>query len=78
MNNLFVKEKWIQVSRITGIFCLVLLLAIPVLAQEWYENPESCTSIMVGKKASTDGSVITCQTCDGNYRTWLNIVPHQT
>lgn len=40
-------------------------------------NPESCTSIMVGKKASTDGSVITSHTCDGNYRTWMNIVPAQ-
>jgi dipeptidase len=34
---------------------------------------ESCTSIMVGKKASTDGSVITSHTCDGRYRTWLSI-----
>jgi dipeptidase len=37
----------------------------------------SCTSITVGKKASADGSVITSQTCDGNYRTWMNIVPAQ-
>src|SRR5512133_294606 len=36
---------------------------------------ESCTSIMVGKAASTDGSVMTAHTCDGNYRTWLEIVP---
>ncbi len=34
---------------------------------------ESCTSIMVGKKATTDGSVITSHTCDGRYRTWLDI-----
>lgn len=39
--------------------------------------PESCTSIMVGKLASTDGSVITSHSCDGNYRTWVNIVPAQ-
>lgn len=38
-------------------------------------DPESCTSIMVGKKASLDGSVITSHTCDGNYRTWMEIVP---
>ena len=37
--------------------------------------PQSCTSIMVGRLASTDGSVMTSHTCDGNYRTWLNIVP---
>lgn len=40
-----------------------------------YQNDEffgeSCTSIMVGKKATTDGSVITSHTCDGRYRTWL-------
>jgi dipeptidase len=41
-------------------------------------SPESCTSIMVGRKASTDGSVITSHTCDGNYRTWMNIVPAAT
>jgi len=34
---------------------------------------ESCTSILVGKQASTDGSVITSHTCDGRYRTWLTI-----
>jgi len=36
---------------------------------------ESCTSIMVGKAASTDGSVITTHSCDGNYRTWLRFEP---
>jgi dipeptidase len=41
------------------------------------EEDASCTSIMVGKKATTDGSVITSHTCDGNYRTWLNIVSHK-
>lgn len=32
---------------------------------------QSCTSIMVAKKASVDGSVMTSHTCDGRYRTWL-------
>lgn len=36
-----------------------------------------CTSIMVGRLASADGSVITCHTCDGNYRQWVNIVPRR-
>ena len=30
----------------------------------------NCTSIMVGKDASTDGSVMTSHTCDSKYRTW--------
>ncbi|MDR1197502.1 MAG: C69 family dipeptidase [Prevotellaceae bacterium] len=37
----------------------------------------SCTSIMVGNKASADGSVITSHTCDGRYRSWMDIVPAQ-
>ncbi|MCU0472341.1 MAG: C69 family dipeptidase [Bacteroidales bacterium] len=37
---------------------------------------ENCTSIMVGRLASTDGSVMTSHTCDGNYRTWVEIFPH--
>jgi dipeptidase len=42
------------------------------------EDPDSCTSIQVGRLATVDGSVITCHTCDGPYRQWLNIVPRQT
>lgn len=38
---------------------------------------QSCTSIMVGKQASTDGSVITSHTCDGRYRTWMSVEPAQ-
>jgi len=36
-----------------------------------------CTSIQVGKLASTDGSVMTAHSCDGNYRTWLQIEPRK-
>jgi dipeptidase len=38
---------------------------------------ENCTTIMVGRLASTDGSVMTSHSCDGNYRTWLEIFPHK-
>lgn len=62
------------------LLCAVLCIwGLNVAAQS--EDPyfgETCTSIMVGKKASTDHSVITSHTCDGNYRTWLNIVPAAT
>jgi dipeptidase len=36
-----------------------------------------CTSIMIGRLATADGSVITSQTADGTYRTWMTISPHR-
>jgi dipeptidase len=30
----------------------------------WQEDPEACTTILIGKDASADGSVIACQTAD--------------
>ncbi len=45
---------------------MVMLMAIPAMA---------CTSIVVGKLASTDGSVMTTHTCDGTYEFRVNIVP---
>lgn len=39
---------------------------------------ESCTSITVGKKASTDGSVMTAHTCDSNYRTWVEMTQRKS
>ncbi|MGB7294629.1 MAG: C69 family dipeptidase [Candidatus Aminicenantales bacterium] len=41
----------------------------------WTEPEAGCTSIMAARLATTDGSVITAHTCDGNYRQWVNIVP---
>ena len=58
---------------------LGLVMAQSVTAQTNYtKDPESCTSIMVGKKATTDGSVITSHTCDSWYRTWVNMVPAES
>ncbi len=63
---------------------LIFLLnsSILSLAQNLNSDEENksltgnCTSIMVGRLATTDGSVITSHTCDGRYRTWLEIFPH--
>ncbi|MEN8153685.1 MAG: C69 family dipeptidase [Acidobacteriota bacterium] len=56
---------------------LIFILFYPGISdQPWDEDrADSCTSIMVGRLATDDGSVITSHTCDANYRTWLNIVP---
>lgn len=65
----------------TTVWLMCLCFAAGAQNQEIPEpvlNPESCTSIMVGKKASTDGSVITSHTCDGGYREWMDIVPAAT
>ncbi len=44
-----------------------------------YIESESCTSIIVGKAASTDGSTITSHSCDSNTdRTWITLVPRKT
>lgn len=39
------------------------------------DNNDACTSIMVGRLASSDGSVMTSHTCDSWYRTWMQSVP---
>ena len=55
----------------------LLLIGYNAVAQEEKEmfDGACCTSIMVGKNASTDGSVITSHTCDGRYRTWMRWEP---
>src|SRR5512136_2032198 len=61
-------------------FFAIIVASAGVFSIGWaqeFEWPDSCTSIQVGRLASTDGSIITCHTCDGNYRNWLNIVPHK-
>ena len=36
---------------------------------------DECTSLVVGRLASADGSVITSHTCDGVSRTWITVEP---
>ena len=48
----------------------LLLLSAP--------SDDACTSIMVGKKASSDGSVMTAHCCDSYYRTYVTIEPRKT
>jgi dipeptidase len=54
-----------------------IVAAVPLLLATWITaDAFACTSIMVGKKASADGSVITSHTCDSRKdRTWFDIAP---
>ncbi|MDW7682440.1 MAG: C69 family dipeptidase, partial [bacterium] len=55
-----------------------LLTAFLLLALLLFDNINACTTIMVGKKASKDGSVIVAYASDSRTsRTWFNIVPRQ-
>lgn len=67
-----------QLYRISLAIILILSISNLLSAQddELFRN-ESCTSIMFGKKATDDGSVITAHTCDAYYRTWMEFVPAQ-
>ena len=55
------------------LFLVSASLSWVLVAQEY--DGQSCTSIMVGRRASADGSVITSHTCDGRYRTWAQWEP---
>ncbi len=60
-----------------SVFLLLSFATNPVFSQPDEKINESCTSIMAGKNATTDGSVITAHTCDAYYRTWLQFEPAQ-
>ncbi len=67
-------------SRLPGLFLALLLFCfLPSLnAQVSNEtvHPEGCTSVLVGRLASVDGSTMTSHSCDSNTdRTWINMEP---
>ena len=71
-------------KKLFSLAVLFLFVSAAAFAQNYGWHPEdenyaeSCTSIMVGKKASTDGSVMTAHSCDSNYRTWLTMEGSKT
>jgi dipeptidase len=72
-------KKFLTCFILSGILSGITLTAYSQYVYNDPEGPghdENCTTIMVGRLASADGSVMTSHTCDGNYRTWVDIVPH--
>ena len=59
------------------IFALLaaLIFVFVAWAQDDEYSRDECTSLVVGRLASVDGSVITSHTCDGVSRTWIKVVP---
>ena len=45
-----------------------LAISLPFFSQEYIGD--SCIALLVGKKASSDGSVMTSHTCVTRYRIW--------
>jgi len=67
-----------KTKRLSLLFLLVAATGPTMKAQSIYPDgyePESCTSIMVGRLASDDGSVYTSHTCDGVSHTWISMEP---
>ena len=77
-NNKHFNSTHTMMNKVISMLTLAALLPQCISAQQnatVQRDPESCTSIMVGKDASTDGSVITSHTCDSWYRNWLTMTP---
>jgi dipeptidase len=72
------KSRWLFVFFFLAVSVGLLSLSTQRRPQTdpWDEPELGCTSIMAGRLATIDGSVMTAHTCDGNYRQWVNIVPH--
>ncbi len=66
-----------RIMRIILVATILLVLINGVIGQEkmnWNEF-DHCTSVIVSKDASVDGSVMTTHSCDGNWEFRIHLVP---
>ncbi len=73
-NPHFLSKRFILLLLSFVFISFIIFADVPEEETIW---PDACTSIMAGRLATTDGSVITAHSCDGNYRTWVRINPPQ-
>jgi len=70
-----------QTMKISGIMCAAALVMSGGSAsgqeKTAWDRLDNCTSILVTKGASVDGSVMTTHSCDGNYEFRIHLVPAQ-
>ena len=73
-------RKFVVLSLVPVLIFLLQFLAFTSnQPKDKHYELENCTSILVGKLASEDGSTMTSHSCDSNTdRTWINVVPHKT
>ncbi len=55
-----------KLTLVAAIMAVLLAAVVPAIA---------CTSVVVGKLASADGSVMTTHTCDGRYEFRIGVIP---
>ena len=76
-------KRWLRWASCFSVLTLMIVFSVFSFQQDsekdnFIPDFQGCTSIMAGRLATADGSVITAHSCDGNYRTWIKIEPGQS
>jgi len=70
-------RKYLPAALLPAVIISVLAFQGRRQVQPAVPVPDGCTSILVGRLASVDGSTMTSHSCDsGSDRTWIDLVPH--
>ena len=74
-------SRWLRAVPLPFLLLLAIAFAVqsaPSRPELAIWEPDGCTSILVGRLASVDGSTMTSHSCDsGTDRTWISLEPHR-